>query len=183
MAELELSSKRNALDTPIISHNNFIDKEIVLDYEDILEDKWTVFTKYLTIKDQINLLTINKKFGRYTLLKFINSLENEKNEFEDKVKEFKCDSSSNEKISFSKGSFKAIDLLNENLYNKIFECNYIPSDDIIHVYRIYFTLINNNQIKDIKEKTRFWERTCRYFIKEGNGKTGNLFNNFRNFSF
>jgi hypothetical protein len=83
-----------------------------------------------------------------------------------------------EAFSFSKGSIKAIELLNESVLNKIFTDTCVPKDDILLVYLIYFQLINHKLFKKIENKNIFWNHCCKYFINEGNGKTGNQFNNF-----
>lgn len=73
----------------------------------------------------------------------------------------------------SKGTFKAVELLNESLYNKLFTNPNTPNEDILMPYRIYFQLIQhpNSSIKDDKA---FWEKACSYFMNENAGKTGKM---------
>lgn len=72
---------------------------------------------------------------------------------------------------------KAIELLNETIYNKLFSENTIPNDDILLVYMIYFQLISNPIIKFSSNKTLFWKETCKYFNHNQNGKTGTILGN------
>jgi hypothetical protein len=175
MAELELSSKRNFIDTPVTSAQHLIDKEIILDYEDVLEDKWTMFIKYLTTSDQIILININKKFGRYTLLKFIANLESEKQSYEEKILgDALTPTKEAENLVFSRGSTKAVDLLNEKLYSQAFLSSSLPSDDILKVYKILFIFLDH-PISGLGDKKLFWKETCNYFIKESTVKSGTSF--------
>lgn len=74
----------------------------------------------------------------------------------------------------SRGTIKAIELLNEALYNKLFFNTTLPSQDIIMPYRVYFQLLNHNN-SSIKDDVEFWENCCKYFKEESNGKAGTLF--------
>lgn len=71
----------------------------------------------------------------------------------------------------TRGSSKANELLNENLYNKIFKGDFIPNEEVILIYKIYFQLIARNDIT-IANIHEFWKSCCQYFISEGKGKTG-----------
>ena len=79
-------------------------------------------------------------------------------------------------LKASKGTMKATDLLNGPLLNKIFtEINNIPNNDILRIYCLYFQVINHKNAKNYPwNKAVFWENTCNYFMKENNGKTGQL---------
>ena len=80
-------------------------------------------------------------------------------------------------FALTRGALKAIDLLNENLYNKIFTDGNVPIDDIILTYKIFFQFMNMKELVEIKENPVFWKQACEYFIKEGNGKTGTMIQN------
>jgi|APDOM4702015023_1054809.scaffolds.fasta_scaffold694935_1 hypothetical protein len=71
----------------------------------------------------------------------------------------------------ARGTTKAVELLNESLYNKLFYNTAIPSDDILMPYKIYFQLIND-PLASIKDDKIFWEKCCSYFLNQNNGKTG-----------
>lgn len=76
-------------------------------------------------------------------------------------------------LSYSRGTNKAIELLNESLYNKIFTENSIPNNDIILVYMLYFQIIRHPITKNFGNKSTFWKESCNYFLNESDGKTGN----------
>jgi hypothetical protein len=75
-------------------------------------------------------------------------------------------------FALTRGSVRAIDLLNDNLYTKIFTEKTTPCGDIILSYRLFFLLINKPEIAEIQDKDSFWERTCTYFLKECNNDIG-----------
>jgi hypothetical protein len=72
---------------------------------------------------------------------------------------------------------KAVELLNETLYLKIFTEGPFPQDDIILTYRIFFQLLNLKEYTCVKDKMEFWKVTCEYFIKENNSKLGTKIQN------
>ena len=80
-------------------------------------------------------------------------------------------------FSLSKGSIKAIDLLDDDTYNKIFKIEKLepPLDKIIIVYRIFFQLLNKKEYVKIKNDGLFWEKTRNYILNNNNGKTGCFF--------
>jgi hypothetical protein len=155
--------------------------QIKLEYEEILDDKWCSFTKYFNIYDLIKVLMLNKKFGRYTINKLMSNFEEEILAFEQKLIQLESlpklsDFKESENIIFSRGTNKAVEILNDNLYNRIFSDPIVPSDDILLVYMIYFQIINHKIIVTFNKKRQkgiFWQETCNYFTNESNGKTGN----------
>jgi hypothetical protein len=72
----------------------------------------------------------------------------------------------------TRGSSKAIELLNENIYNKIFQESQDSNDEVKMIYRIFFQLLNKNDISGIKNNNEFWSAAKKYFVTEGVGKTG-----------
>lgn len=75
----------------------------------------------------------------------------------------------------TRGAIKAVELLNESLYFKLFE-GPTSNDDIILTYRIFFQLIDS-PISAIKDKIQFWTATCEFFAKERDGKLGTMVTN------
>lgn len=75
-------------------------------------------------------------------------------------------------FTLTRGAVKAVELLNENIYNKIFVEGNNPADEIKLIYRIYFQLLNNKEISGIQDNKEFWKECSSYFLREGNGKTG-----------
>lgn len=75
----------------------------------------------------------------------------------------------------SKGSTKAIKLLNEQSLNHLFYEDSPADNERLIIYRIFFQLINHPYKyipKDKKEE--FWEKCKNYFSNEIKGKTGEL---------
>jgi hypothetical protein len=69
---------------------------------------------------------------------------------------------------------KAIDLLNDPIYSKIFIENSTPCEDILLSYRLFFMLINKHDIAEIKSNDGFWNRLCAYFLNECNNEIGKI---------
>ena len=125
---------------------------------------------------------LNKKFGKYSLLKLISNLENEKKVYDEKLNQaestyklYPNEVKDIESLAFSRGTTKAIDLLNENLYNKLFNEVEAPQDDILLVYMLYFQIIKHPLIKMFDNKQKFWNETCKYFLNGAQNKTGKIY--------
>ena len=70
-------------------------------------------------------------------------------------------------LHLNKGSLKAINLLNDEIFCRLFLEDKIPNKDILLIYKIYFQLINNKEIynnsnNNIPDKI-FWEKCLNYF--------------------
>ena len=124
-------------------------------------------------KEKKTLLNDNKKY-----LDKINTIKNNFNE-EELNSEIKP-------IEFTRGALKALSLLNEPDYQKIFDDDTIPSSDLILVYKIYFQLINKetdiiNLINNCSDDALIWENIFKY-IKNNteDDKLGDLFKNVLN---
>ena len=116
-----------------------------------------------------------------------NSLETQIKNIENTINELK-NSYSNEELNnenfneflLTRGSLKAIELLNDKLYFKLFKNENFPNIEIIIVYRIYFQLVNKE--KNIIEENDieiFWKKVKEYFINKNNNniQIGNLLEN------
>ena len=72
---------------------------------------------------------------------------------------------------------KAVELLNDHMYTKRFEEDTVPNGDIILPYKIFFQMINTDQIK-INSNNQFdfelWKEICEFIKKDGT-KIGNIF--------
>jgi hypothetical protein len=77
-------------------------------------------------------------------------------------------------FALTRGALKAVELLNESLYYKLFTEGPIPNDDIILTYRIFFQLLNMKDYVDIRDNTEFWKKACDYFVNESNSKLGSM---------
>lgn len=194
-----------------ITDNDFIPTDLILNAKEIenvnkliLSEKFKEdffyqfenFLKFLSNKEIFSLFFTNKKIKEISIKFLIKKLTNEKNFYVNKIKNIieknKMNdnnilmSRKNNNIELSKGTKKAITLLNEPIINRLFnEINKIPNSDILLVYKIFFQFIKYKNIIDQpffnfteneseKNKKIFWEKTCNFFAIENNGKTGDL---------
>ena len=108
-------------------------------------------------------------------LKSINSLDEEIINIKNKFKDGDFDSP---KYSFkiSEGSIRALEILDEEIYNNIFKIEELnPSlNDIIFIYRIFFQLINKQEIIEIENDKKFWKEARNYLLENNNGKIGSF---------
>ena len=80
-------------------------------------------------------------------------------------------------IPFSKGTNKAIELLNDNLYVKLFTEISVPKHEIMLVYKLFFQLIQHPFVQLFENKNLFWKECCVYFLTNSDGKIGRNVNN------
>ena len=147
-----------------------------------------LIASFLDTKTKYNLYSCSKKLINNLLLELINkyikimqmnnissmnSIDEEINKIKNK---FKGENLDPNKYSFqlSKGSFQAIELLDDEAYNKIFKSKELkpPFDNIILIYRIFFQLMNNKEIIEIKNDKKFWEEVSNYFLENDDNKLG-----------
>ena len=117
-------------------------------------------------------------------MKIMTQLENDKNNIEEKInkivillinqKNQNDDIRRNESFILSKGATKAIDLLNEKMYNKAFLELKTPNSDVLFIYKLYFQIINHPIVKYFNDNNKFWKECCDFMIKESKSKTGNM---------
>ena len=136
-------------------------------------------SKYLLINDLIQFKNISKKFYKLFNAYIINKLQKDKEFFKEKMNSFEKDEippkMDLKDFDLSKGSIKAIKLLNEPSLNQIFKEESSLNDDRLIIYRIFFQLIKHPyQYIPKDRKKEFWEKCQKYFSNEINGKTGEL---------
>jgi len=121
------------------------------------------YQKILNINDISNSSTIESR---------INNIKNK----------YKGEDFDSPKYAFSLSSYtvKALDLLDNNSYNKIFTIKNLepPLDQIILIYRIFFQLIDKEELVDIESDKKFWEKTRNFILKNNNNKTGTFFRDY-----
>ena len=178
-----------------MSDLDFVPKGLLMDIDDInssklyhvtkfnvsefIETNLNDILKFLDISDLTNMVLVNKYFRNSVYCQIIWNLENERKNFSDIVSSIPeseiIPRYSKNDIQFTKGSLKAIRLLNESFLNKIFtEEKDINDDNILLIYHIYFQLINHPLSREILDKKTFWKKTCYYFSHEEGGKIGDL---------
>jgi len=73
----------------------------------------------------------------------------------------------------SKGSKKAIDLLNDPVHISFYQMALYPNnDDLLLPYRIFFQLLNREEISTIKDNKEFWITCCKFFASSPDNKIG-----------
>lgn len=166
----------------------------IIDNNEIIKS----ITSFLDEEAQYNLFSCNKKFSKYLLekleasykdfkIKHDLSFSTIKEQIDILKKKYEPEqfTSPNPEITLSRGSEKAINLLNEDKYNKIFKKELSPFlNEIILVYRIFFQLLKVNCFGKIKDDKLFWTKASDYILKNNNGKTGDFFrSSINNFDF
>jgi hypothetical protein len=99
-----------------------------------------------------------------------------------KLDTLKCKYSSQEinvcpEFKPSLNTLKAIQLINEKIYNNIFFNKKLnpPINRIIIVYRVFFQLINKNEVVSIKNDEIFWDKASDYIVTNNCKGIGNWF--------
>ena len=69
---------------------------------------------------------------------------------------------------------RAIQILDNEIYNNIFKSKELnpPLNKIILIYRIFFQLINQEEINEIVSDKKFWEEARIYFLENDDNKIG-----------
>lgn len=149
-------------------------------YEKNFDDKlYKKISDYLSLIDLIQFKNISKNFNKLFFVYISNKLKEDKIFFINKKKKLD-ENNIPENLSFkdfviSKGSTKAIKLLNEPSLNHLFYEDTPADNGRLIIYRIFFQLINHPYKyipKDKKEE--FWKKCKNYFSNEIKGKTGEL---------
>ena len=148
----------------------------------IFNDKlYKIISDYLSIHDLIQFKNISQYFHKLFKIYIITKLKKEKEYFINKKTNLNIDKNNLPKnLSFndftlSKGSIKAISLLNEPHLNYLFFEESPADNDRIIIYRIFFQLINHPyKYIPIDKKEEFWKKCQSYFSNDMNGKTGDL---------
>ena len=149
-------------------------------YEKNFDDKlYKKISDYLSLIDLIQFKNISKNFNKLFFVYISNKLKEDKIFFINKKKKLD-ENNIPENLSFkdfviSKGSTKAIKLLNEPSLNHLFYEDTQADNERLIIYRIFFQLINHPYkyiAKDKKEE--FWKKCKNYFSNEIKGKAGEL---------
>ena len=148
---------------------------------------------------QYNFFSCNKKLTKYLNEKLMTSIETLKSKnnisssstIQDQINAIKLKYKKEElttepEFSLSRATVKAIEMLNSDVYNKIFRNkeDYPTLFEIILIYRIFFQLLKDSNLNSIKDDKLFWAEVSDYILKNNNGSTGEFFkNSIKNFDF
>ena len=145
---------------------------------------------YLTKEDILQLKNCSKYFSSFIINYYIKLLDKEKIFFLEKqnklnVKENEITQKLDIKnLILNKGTLKAIKLLNEEIFCRLFYEDKTPNKDILLVYKLYFQIISFKEITNQYNKTLsddiFWDE-CRNYFKRNSGNISDiLINNIEN---
>ena len=143
---------------------------------------------FLTFQEKFQFTGINRAFNieRIYLLnnkreEMIRSLELSPREtLDDLIMSIRLKYSNDElsknfvEYQIPRGAAKAVELLNNELYSKLFKKPILEknANEICTVYRVLFTIFGEYEIADIYGDQLFWIKCTEYMIKNSNGKIG-----------
>ena len=147
--------------------------------------------EFLSMEEKLEFTSISKKIKRQRINIFNSIKENilhnigfeNEQSFIKKLKEYEENYSNNElnepyiEFHYSKGAGRAIQLLNNNKYTKIFRRPVLDNNlsQIYIVYRILFLLLGEMDIAKISDDKIFWVKCTEYLnSKSENGKIGDF---------
>ena len=189
--------KTNKVNNNIENNLKLIDLKI----EDMKEHKIIKkISLFLDKESRYNFYACNKKLMKYLRDKLSDSLttleiNNNLSEYstaQDQINSLKLKYSSDQfeteppKFTLSRGTVKAIELLNNEEYGKIFKDKELlpPLDGIVFIYRIFFQFWKDNELKNIQDQKLFWIEASDFILNNSNGKIGDFFrDSVENFEF
>ena len=141
-------------------------------------DKQTKYNFFSCSKKLVNnlFLELNDTYNKIIEMNKISSINSIEEEINKIKNQFKGENLDSNKYSFqlSKGSMRAIQILDNEIYNNIFKSKELnpPLDKIILIYRIFFQLINQEEINEIVSDKKFWKEARIYFLENDDNKIG-----------
>ena len=152
------------------------------------KNQYLCILDFLNFQEKIQFTGINRGFiiERIYLLnnkreEMIRSLElSDRENVDDLIMKIRL-KYSNEELSkkfnefqIPRGGAKAVELLNNELYSKLFKKPLLDKnpDEICKVYRVLFTLLGEYELANISDDGLFWIKCTEYMIKNSNGKIG-----------
>ena len=141
-------------------------------------DKQTKYNFFSCSKKLVNnlFLELNDTYNKIIEMNKISSINSIEEEINKIKNQFKGENLDSNKYSFqlSKGSMRAIQILDNEIYNNIFKSKELnpPLDKIILIYRIFFQLINQEEMNEIVSDKKFWEEVRIYFLENDDNKIG-----------
>ena len=132
--------------------------------------------------DSFNLIKSNKRFFNQNHINFLQNLLNNLNE-ENTIKEMNEIKENNKEeiekeypeFHLTRGAIKAIELLNDELYNKIFQINELSGKlcEILNIYKILCQLLKKDNLLKINNSNTFWNE-LRLWIYNDKRELGNF---------
>ena len=155
--------------------------EKIISFKNIFDEHLNNFFVFLSTKDILELKNCSKSLHNWVIEYFDKMLNSERNAFIEKQNKLSLSLDEIPKklsindFNLSKGALKAIDLLNEEIINRLFFEKIVPNNEIFIVYKIFFQLIKNQEIIQYFNESIFWEK-CKSYFNSYKGKTGDCLN-------
>ena len=182
------------------------EKNIKITFVNMIEDNQKILStilQYLSFKNKINFLSINKYFLKERISLLINKKEElvlilqlkENETIDDKIKKLKSISNTKGNLynklkdfKLSKDSINNLKLLNNFQYIKLFKENHINNNKITEIniiYKLLLLFMGEKNLVEISDDNIFWKNCCKYFLgKSDEGKIGNyIISQAKNFCF
>ena len=185
--------------------NNKKEKDNKINFLNLIQNNPKILQnilQYLSFKNKINFLSINKYFLKERKSVLVNKKEalflilqlKENETIEDKIKKLKNNSNSKEPTSklikefkLSKDVIRNLKQLNEAQNIKLFKEKQINKNKITEIniiYKILLLLLGEKKMVEISDDYTFWKKCCKYFLDKSEGKIGNcIINQVKNFYF
>ena len=148
--------------------------------------------QFLTKKEQLELLSCNKSFAKLNIQILNNTITSYKKAYDvligetidDKIKKLEENYTKEElnepikNFELSRGTIKAIGLLEDELYMRLFirPVQDKVLDEIVIIYRIFCQFLGKGEFTEIKSDKIFWEKFSKYVLDNKGEKLSNFCN-------
>jgi len=187
------------------NNNNKEEKDNKITFSDLIQNDSKILQnilQYLSFKNKINFLSINKYLLKERISLLINKKEalililqlKENETIEGKIKKLNNNFNNKEPTSklikefkLSKDVIRNLKQLNEVQNIKLFKEKQINKNKITEIniiYKILLLLLGEKKLVEISDDYTFWKKCCKYFLRKSEGKIGNfIINQVKNFCF
>ena len=194
--ELNMYINKNK-DTSFKSNNDKIDnfkekneKEISIkksfELENLIFDEYLPnILIFLNKNDIFQLKNCSKYLHTFIINYFVKLLDIERIKFMEKKNKLNLKEDETyhklelKNLNLNKGTLKAIKLLNEEIFCRLFFEDKIPNKDVILVYKVYFQLINYKEISNLFNNNSddiIWKK-CLIYFRNNHGKISEILKN------
>lgn len=165
-------------------------KKLIINYDDYLTNKNVIkhIISFLSDNDSLKFLSSSKKLFKQYHIAYLDSIitkiesgnqskiDIEIQHLKEKYGEEEI-TKSYQDFTLTRGSIKAVEFLDQDLYNKIFTKEELDSSlrEIIIIYRILYQFLKKEDFINIKNDDEFWKENCKYLLTEGKDKLGSFF--------
>ena len=187
VTEQAIKEKSNSHTNSLLTSPNKQLKHNKSIYHNYLKNKTGILKHiitYLNDKDKVSLVLSSKYYFEYFFedvkAELINKCEGMNNEIARIKSEYSQIDFNKEldhnKFKLSRGALKASELLDQELYMKVFTTYEVNDSikEINYIYKIFYQLILEEDFVNIKNDFLFWKKNCEYIIKESNARIGSF---------